>query len=229
MINRNTFLKLTTLASLGVSTETYGFLNKKNNLPKVLILGDSISIGYFPFVKKKLLNKADISRPMLLNGGFENCEGTTKGVENISKWIGDTSWDLIHFNFGLHDIKHVDLITGKNSKSFDDPHQAPPNQYRKNLNKIVKVLKKTKAKLVFATTTPYPDSNLKPARKPGMYKIYNEIAIRVMKKNKIEINDLNSFVLPRMSELQRPYNVHFSKYGSSELAKVVIKSILQNL
>jgi hypothetical protein len=62
-----------------------------------------------------------------------------------------------------------------------------------------------------------------------MYKIYNEIAIRVMKKNKIEINDLNSFVLPRMSELQRPYNVHFSKYGSSELAKVVIKSILQNL
>ena len=96
MISRNTFLKLTTLASLGASIETYGFLNKKNKLPKVLILGDSISIGYFPFVKKTLLNKADISRPILLNGGFENCEGTTKGVENISKWIGEPSVSFKH-------------------------------------------------------------------------------------------------------------------------------------
>jgi acyl-CoA thioesterase-1 len=143
--------------------------------------------------------------------------------------LGDNTWDLIHFNFGLHDIKHINPINGKNSNSFDDPHQASPNQYKYNLEKIVKILKKTKAKLIFATTTPYPNSKLKPARKPGMHRIYNEVALSVMKKYNIKINDLHSFVLPRMDELQRPYNVHFSKYGSEELAKVVVKSILQNL
>ena len=83
--------------------------------------------------------------------------------------------------------------------------------------------------MIFATTTPYPNSKLKPARKPGMHKIYNKVALSVMKKHNVKINDLHSFVLPRMNELQRPYNVHFSKYGSEELAKVVVKSILQNL
>ena len=83
--------------------------------------------------------------------------------------------------------------------------------------------------MIFATTTPYPNSKLKPARKPGMHKIYNKVALSVMKKYNVKINDLHSFVLPRMDELQRPYNVHFSKYGSEELAKVVVKSILQNL
>ena len=61
-----------------------------------------------------------------------------------------------------------------------------------------------------------------------MHKTYNQIALDVMKKHKVKINDLHSFVLPRMSELQRPNNVHFSEYGSKELAKVVVKSILEN-
>ena len=83
--------------------------------------------------------------------------------------------------------------------------------------------------MIFATTTPYPNSKLKPARKPGMHKTYNQIALGVMKKHEVKINDLHSFVLPRMNELQRPNNVHFSEYGSKELAKVVVKSILENL
>tara|TARA_A100001011_G_scaffold162982_1_gene171547 strand:- start:375 stop:1064 length:690 start_codon:yes stop_codon:yes gene_type:complete len=229
MVNRSTFIKLTTLGSVGAISSSYEFLKERINLPKVLIIGDSISIGYYPFVKDALLNKVDLHRPILPNGGFENCAGTSKGLKNISEWLGDIPWDLIHFNFGLHDIKHINPINGKNSNSFDDPHQASPKQYKDNLGKIVKTLKKTKAKLIFATTTPYPNSKLKPARKYGMPEIYNQVALSVMKKHKVKINDLHSFVLPRMNELQRPFNVHFSKYGSKELAKVVIKSILQNL
>lgn len=229
MIKRSAFLKLSVLGTIGSMIPAYASRKEKSNLPKVLILGDSISIGYYPFVKEALLGRADLSRPMFPDGGYENCAGTTKGVAKIAEWLGETPWDLIHFNFGLHDIKHVDPETGKNSKSFDDPHQASPEQYQKNLNTIVKELKKTKAKLVFATTTPYPDGKLKPARKPGMHKVYNDIALKVMKRHKVKINDLHAFVLPRISELQRPLNVHFTEHGSSELAKVVVKSILQNL
>ena len=228
MVNRRRFLNGSSLAFLSILFPLKIF-SSKSRLPNVLIIGDSISIGYYPFVKEKLKGIAKLNRPMLPEGGFQNCAGTTKGVEKIDQWIGETKWDLIHFNFGLHDIKHIDPLTGKNSKSFDDPHQASPDQYEKNLKLIVKKLKNTKAKLIFASTTPYPDEGLKPARKPGMHKIYNSIALRVMKKNKIFINDLHAFVMPRIKELQRPNNVHFSKYGSEELSKVVVKSILKHL
>ena len=229
MINRNNFIKFIVISLLGIIHHSFRILNKENKLPKILILGDSISIGYFPFVQKSLVGKADIRRPLLPNGGFENCGGTSKALKRIYNWIGDTNWDLIHFNFGLHDIKHVNPVNGKNSNSFNDPHQASPEQYKDNLEKIVEILKKTNAKLIFATTTPYPKSKLKPARKPGMHKIYNQIALTIMKKYNVKINDLHSFVLPRMNELQRPNNVHFSEYGSKELAKVAVKSILENL
>ena len=228
MVNRRRFLNGSSLAFLSILFPLKIF-SSKSRLPNVLIIGDSISIGYYPFVKEKLKGIAKLNRPMLPEGGFQNCAGTTKGVEKIDQWIGETKWDLIHFNFGLHDIKHIDPLTGKNSKSFDDPHQASPDQYEKNLKLIVKKLKNTKAKLIFASTTPYPDEGLKPARKPGMHKIYNSIALRVMKKNKIFINDLHAFVMPRIKELQRPNNVHFSKYGSEELSKVVVESILKYL
>jgi acyl-CoA thioesterase-1 len=116
MLKRRSFVKSSALGILSFLLPQNKFsLNKK--IPNVLILGDSISIGYYPFVKKALLGKVNLFRPTLKNGHFENCAGTTNGVVKISEWLGETQWDLIHFNFGLHDIKHVHPVTGKNSKS----------------------------------------------------------------------------------------------------------------
>ena len=64
-------------------------------LPRVLIMGDSISIGYTPRVRKLLDGKANIHRPKT------NCRWSAFGNENVLHWIGDEKWDLIHFNFGL--------------------------------------------------------------------------------------------------------------------------------
>lgn len=207
----------------------YKFVFSRNELPKVLIIGDSISIGYTPFVKDLLKFQADVYRPMLENGNPENCAGTTKGIANIDRWIGDTKWDVIHFNFGLHDIKHVDPKTGENSSNPQDPQQADLKQYKKNLKVIVKKLKATGAKLIFATTTPYPDTVSGPLREPGMPKKYNKVAIKIMNKNKIHINNLYAFMLPRMKELQRPNNVHFTPEGSEALAEKVVDRIKEVL
>ena len=46
-----------------------------------------------------------------------------------------------------------------------------------------------------------------------------------MKKHKVAIDDLYSFVLPKMSDLQIPRNVHFTKAGSRVLAEQVVASI----
>ena len=229
MNSRRDFLikTLSVSAVFALPNIVLGITNKK--LPNVLIIGDSISIGYLPFVKELMKDKALVTRPYNEDGNPVNCQGTTNGVKNIDKWIGDTKWDVIHFNFGLHDIKHVDPLTGKNSKDPEHPLQADLKQYKRNLGVIVEKLKTTGAKLIFATTTPYPDEVGGPLRDPGMPEKYNKAALKIMKKNGIMINDLFAFVLPRMAELQRPNNVHFTEAGSSELAKQVAKIINDNL
>ena len=66
---------------------------------KVLIIGDSISIGYTPFVKNKLSDVADVFH----NRG--NAQDTGKGKKMLSSWLGETKWDVIVFYFGLWDLR----------------------------------------------------------------------------------------------------------------------------
>jgi acyl-CoA thioesterase-1 len=67
------------------------------NLPNVLLLGDSISIGYMLDVRKQFVGEANVWRPAT------NCGPTTRGLKSLDDWIGDKKWAVIHFNFGLHD------------------------------------------------------------------------------------------------------------------------------
>ncbi|MDB2686955.1 SGNH/GDSL hydrolase family protein [Mariniblastus sp.] len=92
--------------------------------------------------------------------------------------------------------------------------------YRKNLTAIVKKLKATGAKVIFATTTPYPDGCI-PARLPADADLYNGIAKEIMTANKIQINDLNKLVKGRLGELQKKKNVHFRPAGNEVLANKV--------
>src|SRR5690242_7520015 len=106
-ITRRNFMKRAGMLA-GVSAMAPAlFAKARTALPRVLIIGDSISIGYTPYVKEMLAGEADVDRPA------ENCQGTKNGIGKIDQWLGDTKWDVIHFNFGLHDLKHVDAATGK--------------------------------------------------------------------------------------------------------------------
>ena len=66
-------------------------------------------------------------------------------------------------------------------------------------------------------------------RSPGMPKIYNQVALKIMNNNQIKVNDLYSSVLPKISDLQIPNNVHFKEKGSEFLANLVVKSIMESL
>ena len=121
---------------------------------------------------------------------------------------------MIHFNFGLHDIKMMGAT-----------QQVPPAQYEQNLEKLVQEMKQTGAKLIFATTTPVPDGPVRPPRVPGDVLKYNEIATRVMTENGVAIDDLYSLIKPREAELQVKNNVHFSKAGYQMLAQSVTASV----
>jgi lysophospholipase L1-like esterase len=177
-------------------------------LPRVLLIGDSISIGYTTPTRKLLAGKANVHR-IAENGG-----PTTNGIAKLQRWLGAGKWDVVHFNWGLHDIK---LDTGK--------HQVPIDAYEMNLRALVKTMKATRAKLIWASTTPVPEGKLSPRRSNDDVIAYNAVAKRIMQEQGIEINDLYAFALPRLKEIQRPVNVHFTDPGSAALAGEVAKAI----
>jgi hypothetical protein len=213
------------LSLLGLAAEVHseGTTTKK----RLLILGDSISMGYTPIVKKLLADEMVVHRPMR-GEKMENCSGTTYGVENIDRWlqIDGGKWDVIHFNWGLHDLKHMKADGKTASDQAGDPPQASVEVYERQLREIVKKLKATGAKLVFAATTPVPDEPMKVYRSNSDVLRYNEGAFKVMQEEGVAVNDLYSFARARMKELQiQPANVHFTPAGSEALAAEVVKAV----
>jgi lysophospholipase L1-like esterase len=195
---------------------------------KVLILGDSISIGYTPFVREMLADTATVVRPMVANGEkAENCAGTNYGKDQIERWLQleGGAFDVIHFNFGLHDLKHVDPETGKNSNDPIHPHQARLKNYTAQLRSIAQELQASGAQLIFATTTPVPKGDVRPFRDPEDVVKYNAAAWTVMSELGIPINDLYGFALLRLEEIQQPANVHFTPEGSRLLAERVAQGV----
>lgn len=192
-------------------------------LPRVLLIGDSISIGYTLPVRKLLTGKVNVHRVPT------NARHTGIGLENINEWLGDGNWDVIHFNWGLHDLCYRstnaktpgrDKINGRLDLTFEE--------YQQNLGKLVKILKATGAELVWASTTPVPDGET--GRFKGDEIKYNKAAEKIMKENGVTINDLYALAMPKLSRIQLPNgNVHFTNEGSGYLAKQVSANILKAL
>ena len=198
---------------------------------RVLILGDSVSVAYTPVVRELLKDVADVIRPAGTNGHVENCEGTSKGIKEISRWLAYDGghWDVIHFNFGLHDLKRVNPRTRLNSTRASHPRQAEPDVYEQQLREIVAALKGTGARLIFATTTPVAPGPVDPLRDPEDVERYNRIACRVVGAAGIEVNDLYAFAMTRRAAWQRPVNVHFNEKGNEALAFQVAATVRRAL
>lgn len=192
--------------------------------PRVLILGDSISLGYTDLVRKQLQGTADVFRPK------ENCQHTAYGLTRIKSWLGDDKWDVIHFNWGIWDTHMLSekraLIS--NEATFDGAMHIrhTPEKYRENLVKLVEVMEKTGAKLIWASTTPIMSRT---GKRFDDIKDFNAVAESVIKERKIAINDLYTFVLPNAKEWQSADKVHFNAVGNESLAKRVSESIQKAL
>lgn len=209
------FLILFVLGSVQAETKkkpvnpAYVAIEEDADMPRVLLIGDSISIGYTLAVRERLKGKANVLR-IPANGG-----PTTRGLTNIDRWLGGKKWDLIHFNWGIHDLKHME----------DGKRQVEPAEYEKNLRSLVARLQKTGAFLIWASITPIPDPPLKPVRTFGDEEEYNAIAARVMKELGIPVNDLHAWILPQFDKLHKPQDLHYGEEGSERLAEKVAAQI----
>lgn len=178
----------------------------KPQLPRLLLLGDSIATGYAPPVRKLLEGKADVQ-----NDGGSN---TAVALQKLDGWLGGAAWDAIHFNWGLNDL---------------EGYQVPIDQYDKNLRELVKRLKKNRARLIWCSTTPVPRGKVSTPRNYKDVHAYNRVAKKIMEENGIAIDDLYSFALPRLAEIQQKEDVHFTEKGYAVLADQVARQLLTAL
>jgi lysophospholipase L1-like esterase len=169
----------------------------------VLLIGDSISRGYTQAVRKEMAGKANVHRAP------ENCGPSANGVKKIEIWLGDGKWDVIHFNFGIHDRK------------------TPAADYEQRLETLIARMKQTGAKLIFATTTPVPPDTKDGPEIVTQIAEKNEIARRVMQKHRVAINDLHAFLAPQLEGIANPKDVHFNAKGYELMGQQVAKSILR--
>ena len=209
--------KITLSAILALTFFCFAAIQDK--VKNVLIIGDSISIGYTPIVEKAMApGVAIFHNPG--NGG-----STVRGLDSITTWTDKREWDVILFNFGLHDMVYKD----KDNK-YDVEHgqvSVPLADYRKNLEAIVSKLRQTTATIIFVNTTLVPENAA--GRKVGDPEIYNAVALEVMRQNGIEVVDLYAASLTIHPQNSPPNNVHYTPEGYELLAGWIIKAIKKAL
>ncbi len=172
-------------------------------LPRILIIGDSISRGYTLPVRHELAGRANVHRAP------QNCSSTVVGLDKLDIWLGDQKWDLITFNFGIHD------------------RHASRADYEMRLRQIVERLKAADAKLVWIATTPIPEGE--PEYVEGAIERLNRAAEKIMTDQQIPVLDLYQAVAPKLAEYQLPENCHFRGGGYDFMGTFLADGIMAEL
>eukprot|EP00051_Salpingoeca_urceolata_P030048 m.7999 g.7999 ORF g.7999 m.7999 type:complete len:271 (-) comp3087_c0_seq2:8-820(-) len=214
--------------------------------PNVLLIGDSISMpvppspGGYGDSSRKILEAKGVT--VWHNGGWwtgGQASNTVKGLActNASadgNWLNVTgTYDVIHFNFGLHDLVAEGPGEGR--------EHVPIPQYGTNLADIYRRLLPHAKHVIWATTTPCPSIKTSMGRTEGNVTLYNAEALRVLQdaaraaSTDLIVDDLHAAVDGYCGvnytscDLQRPANVHFEPKGVLFLGQHVADSILKVL
>ena len=158
------------------------------DLPRILITGDSISIGHTLPARERLRGKGN------LHCIPDNASSTGIGLKKHTGWLGINRWDVMDYNFGLHDGTLPPEGAGYSSL----------DHYEMNLRESGRQLRTTGAKLNGASTTAVPNGcYLTRNRRFGDVAAYNTIAANIMLENGIVINDLHALITPRLTKMQQ--------------------------
>ncbi len=181
----------------------------KTDLPRVLMIGDSITMGYFDGVANSLQGKASCARL-----ATSKCICDPAFLPEVEMLLKNYSFAVIHFNNGLH--------------GFDYDNK----QYADAFNDLLKTFKKhaPQAKLIWASSTPERDPRdlSKFSETNRIVTERNSLADRFMKENQIPVDDLYGLVADH-PEFQGGDGVHFNEKGRDAQAKQVYETILRQL
>jgi len=173
-------------------------------LPRVLLIGDSITQAYHGQVETKLASKAYVGRLTT-----SKSLGDQALLDEVATVLKQYPFDVVHFNNGMHGWAYTEA------------------QYARAFPRLIATIKKgaPKAKLIWATTTPVREGEkLRIAPKTERVKARNQIALAIVTKGRIPVNDLFALVVDH-PEFSSPDGVHASPAGISAQADQVARAI----
>ena len=205
--DQNTPPKITLESIEWLDYRVYGA--DKSDLPRVLLIGDSISGQYFEGVKKALTGKAYVTRL-----------GSSKAIclpvyfDEIKLALSQYKYSVIHFNNGLHGWAYTE------------------EEYGQNLARLVQLLKTSapNAKLIWASTTPLRTGSPKYDgfdAKNDRVLARNKIAADLMAQQNIPMDDLYALMEPHHNLLKD--GTHYKPEGEAILIPQVTQNIEQAL
>ena len=179
-------------------------------LPRVLLLGDSISMGYTLPVRRELEGVVNLHRVP------DNARSTRETLGKLDAMVGPGPWRVIHFNCGIHDItRKTGDVADPDGKS-----QIPIGEYERNLGKLIELLSARCDRLLWARTTAIKPYGI---RRMEDLRAYNDVADQVMKEAGIPVNDLFTLSAKHIGTLND--NVHFTEEGGAILGAQVADCI----
>lgn len=190
-------------------------------MKRVVLLGDSIRMGYQATVRAELADVAFVWAP------GENGQHTVNELLHFWDWVVEQQPDVVHMNAGLWDTRRVVRNV--------DGNIVPPDMYRANVSRLIQLTRQhTRAKVIWATTTPINEARTRLTHlKSGLsgragadVDEYNRLAVDAAKEQGAIINDLHGAVLSAgIDQVLSADGVHFTEAGYELLGKQVAKVI----
>lgn len=148
----------------------YSMTDANRNLPRVLLVGDSICNGYQSAVRAKLSGKMTVTY-----WASSLCVTSPGYLRMLGYYLDESEYAVIHFNNGLHSLT------------------TPDAAYEKGLKAALDFIaeKQPRAKIVWCSSTP-----LKGGKLAGKVRALNEIGAREAKRRGLPINDLYALLDP---------------------------------
>lgn len=194
-------------------------------MKKVLLLGDSIRMGYQNYVKELLADQCEVYYDEQDNGRF--AAYTLWQANQFFKNFGQ--FDVVHWNNGYWDMNIE-------APMVDAMH--PVDEYIHFLKRIIAEIRRNGAEIIFATTTPILKSGSALDNTGTGIKIsydnewvikYNDAAKELMAENKIVVNDLYSLMLKGDQYYKCSDMLHLTEEGYRLCAKQAVELIEKKL
>jgi hypothetical protein len=214
-------------------------------MKKIVLLGDSIRMGYDSFVQEKLAGRAEVFF------AEDNGRFVQYTLRTLSDWAAKNQWpsdiDVVHWNNGLWDCLHLNAAgsscadgeaAGESIKpantdpqyTYEKDPLTPPDFYRYFLVRTYRRIRLLfpQAAVVFATTTPVIEEQSSWAyRSNAEIEQYNTIARETLLPLGVKINELGEFAKLNCHNYHRDW-VHYNDEGCSLLADEIIKYLEAN-
>ena len=176
------------------------------SLPRVLLIGDSITRSYFPKVSDQLRGKCACARI-----ATSKCAGDSQFVKELELVISEYQFSVIHFNNGLHGWDYDESFYASGLADAFDMLLAHCSA----------------AKVIWGSTTPVwkNDGSETLHDRTERVRQRNKIAAALAAERGICVNDLFKTVVDR-PELVSQDGVHFLEDGQAALGRCVGNAIL---